>query len=932
MDRITYNYFRTFMAILETSGDFYNLLAGIGSCAAVVVTLIIFIISSIFSSRRENKNNLMHKFNDIYYKTFNLRDEISRQFLLPFTDEEFYYEIDNILDNPDMQTKILDYLNEMENLFAIVKGKFFLNGPFKKLMSYALYARLSVFYGFIIKMRKLEHNDKKFVNYVSVINKVEKMHKIKKQAKIKSKKYYVGIRTSDIAYNNGYFRKSITMFTYRNGADFSVRPNQNINMKEFIPFVKKNIEKIIKRKKSSKFMFYNSSMSYRLPKDMHKNFMCINDRELLNFLNDKILSKSWLIDNNVPIVEYETILGTELANIQPLKLFKKTKKFVVQDNHGGGGIGTYLLTKENFEQIKARFIPLKQYILSPYIENSISVNTHVFISDKQTVLTPASVQIIELKNDQLCYRGADFFAFDFISIKCKNEVKKLSLKIANLLRSRGYRGIAGIDFIISEQNKVFCAEINPRFQASSILLDFYLSKKSNKKNLAHSVFELNEQAFNNNLKSDISFDDKINYSCYYYYKDEAPQKYLEQKAQCLKREKAIVHLDGLTFDKDNQFDNNSYMFRAVFAHPICSISADNELWISNNVTINEKPKDILDLKIALLNQGVQLIHHNKKIKKGVYESVDISFHGKGYCNSPIDINCAYGVNLSQYSPFKLDCKNNTLFYYDELLGFAKAEINLLDSFSDDDKKILYLATDRLRIKLVGGCEFKNLGKGCKFCNVPISTKKFTLEEIVEALERLKKMNISFRHILIGGGTCVDADAWNKIAQIANWLKSDGFYKDKPISVMSILPPKNELLNLKNAGITEVAFNLEIANSELAKQYMVGKRYDKNHYYAIMKDAVNVFGFKNVRSALIVGLDKSSYLINEVKVMAQNGILPCLSVYRNLPNTEMQIKIPPTNSYLRQIYEECYNAVKNSDYKVQELGPLCNRCRNNMLIL
>lgn len=161
MDRITYNYFRTFMAILETSGDFYNLLAGIGSCAAVVVTLIIFIISSIFSSRRENKNNLMHKFNDIYYKTFNLRDEISRQFLLPFTDEEFYYEIDNILDNPDMQTKILDYLNEMENLFAIVKGKFFLNGPFKKLMSYALYARLSVFYGFIIKMRKLEHNDKK---------------------------------------------------------------------------------------------------------------------------------------------------------------------------------------------------------------------------------------------------------------------------------------------------------------------------------------------------------------------------------------------------------------------------------------------------------------------------------------------------------------------------------------------------------------------------------------------------------------------------------------------------------------------------------------------------------------------------------------------------------------------------------------------------
>lgn len=558
------------MAILVIS-DLNNFLAGIGSCAAVVVALITFIVSSVISSYRENKNNLMHKFNDIYYKTFNLRDEISRQFLLPFTDEEFYYEIDHILDNPEIQTKILDYLNEMENLFAIVKGRFFLNKPFKKLMSYALYARLSAFYGFIIKMRKLEHNDKKFVNYISVINKVEKMHKIKKQAKIKGKKYYVGIRNSDIAYDNGYFRKSITIFTNKNGADFSIRPNQNINAKEFIPFVKKNIEEIVKRKKSSKFMFYNSSIAYKLPQEMHKNFMCLNDRELLNSLNDKILSKAWLIDNNIPIVAYETILGKELTSIQTVELFKKAKKFVVQDNHGGGGIGTYLLTKENFNTIKARLLPLKQYILSPYLENSISVNTHVFISDKQTILTPASIQIIELKNNQLCYRGADFFAFQFISNKCKDEIKRLSLKIANLLRSRGYRGVAGIDFIVSEQNEVFCTEINPRFQASSILLDLYLSEKIKKKNnLAHSIYELNEQAFKNNLKSDISFDDNINYSCYYYYKDEMPEKYFKEKVLQLKCEGAIVYLDGLAFDEKNQFDYNSYMFRAVFTHSICS--------------------------------------------------------------------------------------------------------------------------------------------------------------------------------------------------------------------------------------------------------------------------------------------------------------------------------------------------------------------------
>ena len=921
------------MVLLEFNCGFNNLLAGIGSCAAVFVTLIIFIISTIISSHRENKNNLMHKFNDIYYKTFNLRDEMSRQFLLPFLDEEFYYEIDHILDNPNIQTKILDYLNEMENLFAIVKGKFFLNKPFKKLMSYALYARLSVFYGYIIKMRKLEHNDKKLVNYITVINRVEKMHKIKRQAKIKGKKYYIGIRNSDVDYDGNYFYKSITMFAHTSKSVFAVRLNQNMNAKEFIPYIKRKIEKIMSRNPNNKIMFYNGSIAYKLPNEMRKNIICLNERELINFLNDKILCKLWLFNSGIPIVEYETILGKELANLGQHNFFNKAKKFVLQDSHGGGGIGTYLLSKNNFNQIKSQLNPLKQYMLSPYLENSISLNTHVFISDKQTILTPASVQIIELKNNQLCYRGADFFAFESISKKSKDEIKKLSLKIANLLRSRGYRGVAGIDFIISNTNEVFCAEINPRFQASSILLDLYLCQESKEKNdLAHSIYELNEQAFKNNLKSDISFDDKIKYSCYYYYKDEVPEKYLKEKAKQLKQGGAIVCLDGLNFNKKQQFNKNSYMFRAIFTHPICTISLDNELWVSNNITINEKPKDILDLKIALLNQGVQLTHSNKNIKKGVYESVDISFQGIGYCNSPIDINCAYGVNLSQYSPFKLDCKNNKLFYYDEELGFAKAEINLLSGFSTVEKKILYLATDRLRINLVSGCEFKNFGKGCKFCNVPISTRKFEFSEIIEALKKLKGNKIIFRHILIGGGTCVDDDVWSRIINITHWLQSDDFYKDKPISLMSILPPAKELQNLRNAGITEVAFNLEISDSALAKLYMGGKCYNKNDFYAIMDKAVKIFGYNNVRSALIVGLNKTSDLVSEVRVMAQRGILPCLSAFRVLHDTEIQIKIPPSNSYLRKTFEKCLNILRNSGFQVKDLGPLCKRCGNNMLII
>lgn len=922
----------------EITSDY---LAAIGSCAAVILSLITFIISTVITSRRENKMTLMKKFNEIYYKTFSLRNKITNQFSETLSGEEFYFEIDYILNCSDMKIKILDYLNEMENLFVIVKGKYFLYKPFKKLMSYALYARLVVFYGLIIKMREIEGNDRMLLNYTSVINKVENMKKIKTQAKMDSTKYYIGIRNSDATYASGYFCKNITMFTDKNALQFSVRPNQNKDVSEFLPFVIKQVEKISKKNSkiecknehNCKFMFYNGSMAYRLPQSLHKYFICLNDQEILSFLNDKISCKGWLINNKIPVVQYETVSGNEIKSASTKNFFRKIKKFVLQDNHGGGGIGTFLLTCENFSTIQEQLIPLKHYILSPYLENSISVNTHIFVSDKQTVLSPASVQLIETRNNQLCYRGADFFAFKTVAPGVKDTIKKLSLKIADRLRNLGYRGIAGIDFIISENREVYCAEINPRFQASSILLDSYLSEKSKRKNkLARSVFELNEQAFNNILKTDLCFQDEINLSCYYYYKDAIPEEYFKRKAELLTHEKADVHLDGLNFDGTEQFNDDSYMFRAVFAHPISTISPDHELWINDNVTIAPKPTNILDLKIALLNQGIRLINSDCKIKKGVYESIDIVFCGKDFVAKPTDINCAFGVNLSRYSPFELDCLNNKLFYYDELLGSAYAELDLLSGLPEVDKKILYLATDRLRIKLIGGCEFKNFGKGCAFCNVPVSEKRFELSEIYEALEKLKKLNPTFRHILIGGGTCLDVGIWDKIMRLAEYLKNDEYYRNKPISLMTVLPPKDKLQALKDAGITEVAFNLEIADDSLAKKYMKGKRSNKEYYYEVMKEAVKIFGTKNVRSALIVGLDRSEDIVNEVKTMAHNGILPCLSAYRSLPGAELSLFIPPVNSYLRDIYEKCESAVKKSGNSVCELGPLCKRCQNNMLIV
>ncbi len=922
------------------------------SATVAVVSLLVSIVLFFLSRRSYHEERLTNKFGDAYRKSFAIREEIGKSNSRLLNNQNFYFEFDYIFNNEAIQSRILDYITDIENYFSIVVDPFKLDKSFKNLSSFALYSRWCSLYGYVIKMRKRYKSSEMFKNFIKVVNKMEKMEKVKNRIAIPKNICYVGIRQTDCLspirkevnrknlFDKTIFARSITMFPDDKTA-FAIRPNQNINGIKFLPYVEKKINEAIQDKENKvlpKFMFYNQSMAYKLSDELRKYFICLNDIVLLNKINDKITCKIWLQNNNVKIVSFQTMLGDEIQKLD-FDSIGKSKKYVIQNNHGAGGIGTYLLTKENFDRIKSLLIPNGQYIVSPYLENCISVNTHVFISDKQTVLSPASIQIIEKHDNQLYYRGADFIAFRNIDRGTKNKIRDESLKIANLLRNNGYKGVAGIDFMIDSDKNVFCSEINPRFQSSSVLLDLYLAKHKTE-GLASSIYELNLQAFNNALKTDLSFDDSIDYSCYYYYKENIPTNYFFEKKNLLKKEAIRVDEDGLDFQKKNNINADSYMFRAIFSEQITDISPDNNLWINDNIAITDKPQDLLHLKVALLNQGVRIKKSNKAnsdIKKAVYDSVDISFRGLNYGNFDIDINCAYNINLSKYSPYVLNLDDHNLYYYNEVLGTFKQEVDLPKSLSDKSKKILYMSTDRIRIKMISGCEFKNAGIGCEFCDVPYSKERFEFKDIKDALEQLKKSKITFRHFLIGGGTCLSKTIWDDIINLVKYLKADDYFKDKPISLMSILPPAGEdsnsvLRRLKDAGIDEVAFNLEIANDTLAKQLMPGKYKGKDTFYQTMKSAIKIFGIGKVRSALVVGLDKKDDIINEVKKMTYFGIMPCLSALRALPNARAHLKIHPSNDYLIDIYLSCKDVINTSNCKIKRLGPPCKRCQNNMLVL
>lgn len=901
-----------------------------------VLALIASVLIAIFSAARESHTRFIDNFNKLYTKTFSLRGHLT-PIVREQDGEEFFYEIDRIWHCEALCDEVLDYLTEMENFFFLVVGHRSVYRPFEKLMSQALYQRLSVFYGFILRQRRETNNLKMFSNYETVLKRIGNMKKIRKQLPNYNQKCYIGIRSSDRMYDSGYFQSDISIFSEDAGLKvFPIRPNQNKANKYVVPYIIDQIHQIIAQAPECRFAFYNGTMAYNLPSDLHQYFICLNPRELLQWLNSKPDVKRWLSDCGLPVLPYETFLGQEITPDMLEQRFPQTGQYVIQSNYGGGGIGTFLVSADHFDEMQPQLQPLRQYLVSAYVKYGISVNTHIFISDKQTVLSPGSIQIVEEDQSQLCYRGADFIAFRALPDGCRAQVRTLSLKIANQLRQRGYRGVAGLDFLVTKEQEVYCMEINPRFQASSVPLDMYLQQHKTGINTADSVFALNEQAFSNRMATTLCFDDIIDYSCYFYYKGELPLEYLIAKHDQLSREGAIVHDDGLLqFAQEDLLDEDSYLFRAVFPHAICAISPDMTLWLNDNIPVRSPPKDFMDLKIALLNQGVNLTGPLSHIKQGVYESVDITYHGLQYSGEPIEMNCAHGINLSQYSPFLINTEDpgSTITYYGVPLGRVVVETDRLEGLSQTDRRILYLSTDRLRIKLVAGCEYKNIGRGCQFCNVPLSDKRFTRDEIEEALLRLKKRKISFRHILIGGGTCLAPDIWEDVVWLCRFLSTDDFYMCKPISLMSVLPPKEMLPVFQAAGLSEVAFNIELANDDLARALMPGKRgQSKTAYYSTLAEAVHVFGVGAVRSALLVGLEQKDVLLEEVKHLAQMGVVPCLSAFRALPGSEFSGAMHPDNASLRRVYDDCCEYLAAMSGPIKELGPKCRHCRNNMLAI
>lgn len=744
--------------------------------------------------------------------------------------------------------------------------------------------------------------------------------------------YFVWVGPRDIdCLQDPIFSDMVSYYSDKNILEFR---EAKIYGSKFNKFIKEKMLQILEEHPDAKFIFYNPSIAYHLDISLRQHVLCLNDNNLLNLLNDKIYTRYWL-QRYVPVLP-SVIMDAPNLSFQELENnLGHSEQYVVQQNKSSGGLGTFILTRENgmLSILKENYKQL--FIVSPYIHEGFAININAIIGKKNIILLPISLQLSERNKERILYHGADYIAAQIVSENIVTKLKDYANSILVCIKQLGYLGIIGLDFLITK-DEIYFLEVNPRYQASSFLINIALKEKG-----FPSLSKMNLAAFYEQCYLDTNVEKiMVNYSFYkyLYVKNAKHLYYVFQKAVYNKYVKQIV-TDG--WDSKLPVDEDAYCYSIIFRTNIASINPDFRCDIYSNIQGEEEYlKANIDtkigLKIALINQGCNITSDAEQylkskgiIKKAVFSAIDFKLA------NGIPINAPINLKFGELSPFIIHYDGNlALYYYDKKISEITMELepkwngrHTKNGVSFN--RIAYLSTDRLRLKHESICTFKESGKGCFFCNVPEQGIDFTQSDFDEVLDALLP-HPTFRHILIGGGA---GDPLTESEQIIGLVKKiRARNKDIPIYLMSLPPNNTEILRAyKEAGITEVAFNIEIWDRTIAQKLMPGKgRIPLSHYINILHESTNIWGKEgNVRTALIVGLNQSKLLLTATEYLCQLGIQPMFSVFRPMIGTKLETIVPPSNQMLLSLYQDI---LKICEEYHMEPGPSCKECRNNMLAL
>jgi len=213
---------------------------------------------------------------------------------------------------------------------------------------------------------------------------------------------------------------------------------------------------------------------------------------------------------------------------------------------------------------------------------------------------------------------------------------------------------------------------------------------------------------------------------------------------------------------------------------------------------------------------------------------------------------------------------------------------------------------------------------CKFCSVPKFQGRIkTLEEVLEIVEKVRNDG-KLQTIAFTSGVASTPE--DEIDRVVNYVKAVRNY-NVPIGV-AVYPTQGSSQRLKEAGVTEVKYNVETMDPGIFERVCTGRKgHSLGFILDSLRDAVRVFGKNRVSSNIIIGLGETDECVRKgVEYLAKIGVIAVLRPITISPYRKGELSATrPSAERLLKLTKMTREILKKYDLDVDVSQTMCLPC-------
>lgn len=210
------------------------------------------------------------------------------------------------------------------------------------------------------------------------------------------------------------------------------------------------------------------------------------------------------------------------------------------------------------------------------------------------------------------------------------------------------------------------------------------------------------------------------------------------------------------------------------------------------------------------------------------------------------------------------------------------------------------------------CQFTLAGTACHFCDLATQgidrTEPLSVEDVIETIRAaFAEGAVEFVYLHIGYLEGDDAG----VVFLEPYIRAIKRHFDTLLAVQLQPPRTNDWIDRMYAmGVDALSYSIEIHDPELLRRHCAGRHemVGRDRYYEALAYAASILPSGTVWSDLIVGLEPPESTIAGIDRLVQMGVLPVLSIFRPLDDTELRDRPLPTLAEVEPIFAHLFNTV------------------------